>query len=317
VFGPDNEQETGCFEDAVVAVKSDVNGHHKDNATATTSSVILASRETPASSLFSDYPLFDPPPQSSGHFAHSSILFQPPPHPNLPIARKSRVFPVVNDATFSGNSNSNNTLPSITTQSYSSVVSDTSQPGVAQHDVNYSMAKMTTSNFAETSTLSTAPTPAAAWYDGNTFSCLECGYCSCSLGSYETHVRSQHGMEPSDFSAFTVMGSVMYRCECCMQQLYHEESTIRHNVHSHLKYPTPQKKKKSNVTISDHIGSGTFFKFGDSDQYRIHYYLIQIIQILLFLVTCDAEKSVKFSFKAQKLSEVPYPENTDNMEKSF
>jgi hypothetical protein len=90
----------------------------------------------------------------------------------------------------------------------------------------------TTSNFVETSTLSTAPTP--AWYDGNTFSCLECGYGSCSLGSYETHVRSQHGMEPADFSAFTVMGSVMYRCECCMQQLYHEESTIRHNVHSHL-----------------------------------------------------------------------------------
>ena len=257
VFGPDNEQETGCFEDAVVAVKSDVNGHHKDNATTTTSSsVILTSRETPVSPLFSDYPLFDQPPQnSSGHFAHSSILFQPPPNPNLPIARKSRAFPLVNDATFSGNSSSNShsTLPSISSQSYSSVVSDTSQ-----HEVNYPMTK-TTSNFAETSTLSTAPTPAAAWYDGNTFSCLECGYGSCSLGSYETHVRSQHGMEPADFSAFTVMGSVMYRCECCMQQLYHEESTIRHNVHSHLKYPTPQKKKKSNVTISDHIGSSTFF----------------------------------------------------------
>jgi hypothetical protein len=231
VFGPDNEQETGCFEDAVVAVKSDVNGHHKDNAATTT--VILTSREAPASQLFSDYPLFDPPPQSiSGHFAHSSILFQPPPHPNLPIARKSRAFPLVNDATFSGNSNSHSTLPSIASQSYSSVVSDTSQPGATQHEVNYSMTKTTISNFAETSTLSTAPAP--AWYDGNTFSCLQCGYGSCSLGSYETHVRSQHGMEPADFSTFAAMGSAMYRCECCMQQLYHEESTIRHSVHSHL-----------------------------------------------------------------------------------
>jgi len=219
VFGPDSEQANGFFVDAVVAFKSDVNGHHKSNGTPVT----LSSR--PISPLFNGYSL-DPSLGSSGHFAHSSILFQPPPHPNLPIARKSRAFPLHEE---SANSNSSDSILPPVCQSFASSASDASQPGAAQHLLNYPVTTTTTNSFLETSTPSAA---LAAWYDGNTFSCLECGYASGSLGSYEMHVRSQHGVEPADFSAFTRMGSTMYRCECCMQQLYHEESTIRNHVHS-------------------------------------------------------------------------------------
>lgn len=224
----ENGDQPGYFEDAVIAVKSEVrvsNGiaRHKLGRGGTVHAASAAVASCPV--------LLQPVAAESGHFAHRSILFQPPPHPNLPIARKSRAVVVDDDdvgvmVPDGGGGGSNTVGPALLARP----MSGRPEPGVE----TIRQANHAASGGILSSAPSLAPTTLATpapWYDGNTFSCAECGYADCSLRKYEEHVRGQHATEPVDLAAHQVLGSAKYyRCECCRQQLYHEESTIRKHL---------------------------------------------------------------------------------------
>jgi hypothetical protein len=191
----DTSDQIGYFEDVMVAVKTGVSRSQLQNLSNKT--------EAAAAPLGTSWDLgrHDPPDplngyHSSGHFAHSSLLFQPPPNPNLPIARKSRAVFVEDHGDAPAKAAASQKVPE-----WEAVVP---------------------------AALLAAPEP--SWYDGNQLRCLQCGYSSRSPEQYEGHVRSEHHTEPADFAAFTEKENNLYRCLCCFSEVHHDKSSIRQHI---------------------------------------------------------------------------------------
>jgi hypothetical protein len=50
-----------------------------------------------------------------------------------------------------------------------------------------------------------------AWYDGNTFQCMQCGFISRSLDNFNSHVTDYHKQSPQEFMSSVSRTSIMYR----------------------------------------------------------------------------------------------------------
>ena len=217
VFNETSDQ-IGYFEDVAVAVKSEVNGSRRQHLNNKVNAV-KASSTAAGEPLNESLPLngyHNNRPEGSGHFAQSSILFQPPPHPNLPIARKSRAVVV----------EENGESADMTTPVFQATTALHHTPSTI------STARDLLLPAWERSSLPSQTATEPAWYDGNSFTCLQCGYSSRRQEQYDGHVRAQHHTEPADFAAYTEKGSCLYRCQCCLTEIIHELTNIRHQVHT-------------------------------------------------------------------------------------
>jgi len=86
------------------------------------------------------------------------------------------------------------------------------------------------------------------WFDGNSFQCLQCGFITRSLATFESHVKVYHAVTLQEFSPYIGKTNTMYRCQLCMQEMYHEKTVISdhllyHNLdlqtYSNIYHPSP------------------------------------------------------------------------------
>jgi len=72
------------------------------------------------------------------------------------------------------------------------------------------------------------------WFDANTFTCKVCSFVSNSLDTFKKHVKLTHKMSLSKFSCWYSKTNVLYTCQCCDKEVYHERSSIKAHVEGHL-----------------------------------------------------------------------------------
>jgi len=105
--------------------------------------------------------------------------------------------------------------------------------GINGHDRLATVTAARSGSDDTTLTQTIIPSSDVSWYDGNTFQCLQCGFMSRSLEQFDSHVKNYHNVSMNDFSPYIAKTSLMYRCQFCLAEVYHEKSVIVQHLAFH------------------------------------------------------------------------------------